>query len=255
MVPASRPRLVVNADDFGLSAGVNRGVVEAHEGGVVTSASLMVRYPAAAEAAAYAKMSPRLSLGLHLDLFEWEFRDGEWRSRYQVVPVDDVEAVRREIQGQLHQFRELVGSEPTHLDSHQHAHREEPVKSVVLRVARELGVPVRDFVDGIRYVGDFYGQSDDGEPWPELITSASLERLIRSLPPGITEVGCHPGFDDGLASSYRAERALEVETLCSPRLKAAISEMGIDLISFADSSITALSGMNAGSRRVSAEAQ
>ena len=77
----SRRQLIVNADDFGLSPGVNRGTVRAHEHGVVTSASLMVRGAAVAEAAAYARANPRLSVGLHLDLWEWECRDGEWRMR------------------------------------------------------------------------------------------------------------------------------------------------------------------------------
>src|SRR5206468_2930594 len=58
--------VVVNADDLGLSPGVNRGIIEAHERGIVTSASLMVRWPAAAEAAAYARSRPQLGVGLHL---------------------------------------------------------------------------------------------------------------------------------------------------------------------------------------------
>src|SRR5947208_2424224 len=66
-VSATR-RLIVNADDFGLSAGVNRGILEAHVAGVVTSASLMVNTPAFAVAAAAARQAPRLSVGLHLNL-------------------------------------------------------------------------------------------------------------------------------------------------------------------------------------------
>jgi hypothetical protein len=61
--------LIVNADDFGLSGGVNAGIMAAHEHGIVTSASLMVRWPAARYAAGH----PRMSLGLHLDLGEWAF--------------------------------------------------------------------------------------------------------------------------------------------------------------------------------------
>ena len=61
--------LIVNADDFGLSAGVNRGIVEAHERGIVTSASLMVRRPAAREAADYARTHPARYLK---DLPRWQ---------------------------------------------------------------------------------------------------------------------------------------------------------------------------------------
>ena len=67
--------LIVNADDFGQSPGVNRGVIAAHERGVVTSTSLMVRWPSAAAAAAYAREHPALSVGLHVDLGEWACRD------------------------------------------------------------------------------------------------------------------------------------------------------------------------------------
>ena len=74
--------LVVNADDFGRSAAINRGVMRAHERGIVTSATLMVRWPAAAPAAELARAS-ELSVGLHLDLGEWEYRDGEWRAVYR----------------------------------------------------------------------------------------------------------------------------------------------------------------------------
>src|SRR5207247_6198174 len=72
--------VIVNADGFGRSPGVNRGIVAAHERGIVTSASLMVRWDAAAEAAAYGREHPEFSLGLHLDLGEWACREGPWGS-------------------------------------------------------------------------------------------------------------------------------------------------------------------------------
>ncbi len=92
----SQPRyLIVNADDFGMSPGVNRGIIESHQSGILTSASLMVRWPAAPAAADYAKAHPHLSLGLHLDFGEWICRDGEWSQFYEVVPIDRRPARRR----------------------------------------------------------------------------------------------------------------------------------------------------------------
>src|SRR5204863_697475 len=93
--------LIVNADDFGLSPGVNRGIIEAHENGIVTSASLMVRWPAAQEAAAYALASPRLGLGLHLDFCEWIVRDHEWVIAYEVVSMTDATAIDQEVARQI----------------------------------------------------------------------------------------------------------------------------------------------------------
>src|SRR4051812_9848181 len=112
--------LIVNADDFGLSAGINRGIIEAHERGIVTSTSLMVRGAAAGEAAQYALAHPELSVGLHVDLCEWAHRGGEWLRLYEVVPFDDAAAVAREVARQLDAFRAHIGHSPTHVDSHQH---------------------------------------------------------------------------------------------------------------------------------------
>lgn len=227
-----RTRLIVNADDFGQSPGVNRGIIEAHERGIVTSASLMVRWPAAAEAAAYAREHSGLSVGLHFDLGEWAYRDGAWVRLYEVVPPDDPAAVEEEAARQLAAFRRLLGREPTHLDSHQHVHREEPARSILSGIARDLGLPLRHETPHIRYRGDFYGQDAQGAPFPEAIGVEALLRLLEGLPPGITELGCHPGSGEGPAGMYRMEREEEVRTLCDPRVRAALAALGIELRPF-----------------------
>src|SRR5207249_2598538 len=116
-------RLVVNADDFGYSPGINAGVLEAHRRGIVTSASLMVPRRAARELKTF-------GVGLHADFGEWRYENGGWVPLYAVVPLDSSELVERELRTQLARFRALVGREPTHLDSHQHVHAEEPAASV-----------------------------------------------------------------------------------------------------------------------------
>ena len=225
-------RLIVNADDFGRSRAVNEGVVRAHEDGIVTSASLMVRGAAAAEAAASAPS--RLSLGLHVDLAEWTYRDGEWQVVYERVPVDDGDAVAAEVEEQLARFRALVGRDPTHVDSHQHVHRDEPVASVLRAVAERLGVPLRHF-GPIAYCGAFYGQDGRGVRYPELIGVDALVATLASLPEGVTELVCHPGVEDANDEGmYAAERARELETLCDPRVRAALAKEAIELRSFAD---------------------
>src|SRR5262245_60598211 len=96
--------LIINADDFGRSSGVNLGIITAYEWGIVTSASLMVRWPAATEAARYAQAHPALSLGLHVDLAEWVYRNDEWCVQYRVVDTADAKAVAHEIDRQLATF-------------------------------------------------------------------------------------------------------------------------------------------------------
>ena len=226
--------LIVNADDFGLSAGVNRGVIHAHEQGIVTAASLMVRQPAVAEAAQYARRVSSLCVGLHFELGEWEYRDEAWHTHHLFVPPDDDRAVTEELDRQLETFARLAGRSPTHIDSHQHVHRDAPVQQIVARAGARLGVPVRDFTAGITYNGGFYGQDGKGNPLPDAITVAALLAMIDSIPAGVTELGCHPALDDDIDTMYRSERLREVESLCDPQVRAAIDDAGIALRTFAD---------------------
>lgn len=229
-----KSHLIVNADDFGQSAGINSGIVEAHERGIVTSASLMVRWPAAVEAAAYAREHPDLSLGLHFEVGEWVYRNDSWIPLYSVVPTNDIEAVRDEISRQLAAFRQLSGKEPSHLDSHQHVHLREPVRSLLAESSSMLGVPLRHCTAVIRYCGEFYGQTENGAPIPDRITVDGLLRILAALPAGVTELGCHPGHRDELDTMYRDEREEEVKVLCDSRVRAAIAAMGLELWSFAN---------------------
>ena len=218
-----RPRayLVVNADDLGYSRGINRGVFEAHERGIVTSASLMVRRPAAEEAAAESGSHAELGVGLHVD--------------FGRQPVDqlDADAVTAEVHSQLDRFNELVGHAPTHLDSHRHVHRVEPLRSVLEGVAWELGIPLRH-TSAANFLGEFHGQTEHGEPLPSALRPERLAALLRRLPDGAHELCCHPGYAYGLDSTYGPEREVELRTLCDPRLWPVLAEERIALVSFTE---------------------
>jgi predicted glycoside hydrolase/deacetylase ChbG (UPF0249 family) len=190
--------LIVNADDLGLSAAVNEGIFAAHEGGIVTSASLMVGRDDAPAAAKALEEHPHLAVGLHLEAGE-------------------------DCRRQLERFRELVGRDPTHVDSHKHVHESEPVSAVAEALAAELGVPLRN--RAIRYEGGFYGR--------DAISSEHLTRLIEALPPGWTEIGCHPAAGPVPISSYDAERQIELATLRDPGVKNLLNVTGVQLCSYA----------------------
>lgn len=217
-----------------MSDAVNRGVIRAHERGIVTSASLMVRRCAAPEAVAYGARRDGLSLGLHIDLGEWVYRDGEWRCRYRVVPTDDPVQVERELDRQLALFRSLTGDDPTHLDSHQHVHRSEPLRALALARARALGIPLRDCDSRVRHCGDYYGQSAECAPFPEGITVERLLEIFARLESGVTELGCHPGYAGGESDAYAKERPAELASLCDPHLPVALAREGVKLCSFRD---------------------
>lgn len=234
-VASTQPRhLVVNADDLGQSPSINAGIFDAIEFGIVTSASMMVRWDAASDAAEWCRQRPEIGIGLHFDLGEWTFRDGSWHSLYEVVDADDAVAVRHELEWQLDRFEQLMDRAPTHLDSHQHVHMREPARSAVLSVARSLGVPARGLGD-IAYCGQFYGQSGDGDRQPGNISYESLLRLLDGIGRGTTELACHPGADhiDDLKSMYLRERVTERDVLCDYRLREQLHARNIELCTFA----------------------
>jgi len=209
--------LIVTADDFGISRGVNRGIVEAHRAGILTSTSLMVNRPASAEAADVGRACPALSVGLHLEL-----------------DADTREDVPTALLRQLDRFGHLVGAPPTHLDSHHDVHRNPRLQPHVQTLARCLGVPLRGYCH-VRHLSKFYGQWG-GETHLEQVSVDGLLRLLDAeLGPGVTELTCHAGYvDEGLASSYTVEREAEVRTLCDPRVRQALVERGILLAGFRD---------------------
>lgn len=225
--------LIVNADDFGRSAAINRGIMRASEQGIVTSASLMVRWPEA-EAAAQLARERGLAVGLHFDLGEWEYREGAWHAVYEVLDSETPDSIERELANQLERFERLVGRGPTHLDSHQHVHRDKPARGVVVRAGKRLGVPVRHFSPEVTYSGAFFGQDGQGNPFPAAITPEALVAVIEALQPGVTELACHPAAEAEGQAVYDAERVVEVESLCDRRVAEAIERCGIALRSFAN---------------------
>jgi predicted glycoside hydrolase/deacetylase ChbG (UPF0249 family) len=219
--------VVVNADDFGASDGVNRGIVYAHVNGVVTSASLMVTGRAAGDAVELAREHPELGLGLHWDL--------DRESQAEPGSLQDPGAVRHELARQIEEFERLVGRPPTHVDSHHHVHRRDEVAPIARELVAPLGAPLRE--DGsVRYVGGFYGQWEWQVTELEHVRPEFLIWILRNeVEEGWTEIGCHPGFvTPDFRSVYLAEREVEVQTLADPRVRAEIEALGIRLATFAD---------------------
>lgn len=218
--------LIVNADDFGLSVGVNRGIADCHLRGIVTSASLMVDRPGAREAAAISRELPELSIGLH-----W---DGGGEGVPELDP-SDVARVRQEFHRQLDRFHQLLGRGPTHVDSEAHVHRKHGLLPVFQELVEPLGVPLRH--DGmVRFVGGFYAQWRYGESEPVHVSVRALQDMLRSeVEEGWTELSSHPGYctPDYATSVYYADRELEVHTLTHPSVRREIDRLGIRLASFA----------------------
>lgn len=243
--------LIVNADDLGRTPGINAGIFAAHRRGVVTSATLMVGFPAAAEAARDWAAHPSLGVGLHVTLTGGrptlppdEVRslvDREGRLPRQPAGLTGADRgeVLAEVRHQLARFRALTGRLPTHLDSHHHSHRLPVVLDALVTVAQETGLPVRNaspqVAERLRRAGvattDAFVERFFG-------TGARLEVLLEvlaALPAGVTELMCHPAHvDDGLRaeSTYLDERERELEVLTHPEARGAIAAGGIRLVHF-----------------------
>jgi predicted glycoside hydrolase/deacetylase ChbG (UPF0249 family) len=243
--------LIVNADDFGLTPGVSRGILEAGAGGIVTSTTVIVNRPLEAELAAQLDASG-LGVGLHLNLTLGapvcdprrvpSLVDHEGRfvrdAREAAARADKAEA-RIELGNQIDAFRRLFGRFPTHLDTHHHVGRHEPILELVLDFARALGVPVRSQDETVRAAArrvnlrtpeHFAGESGPDPYW----TAERVLDHLRSLAPGVTEFMTHPGyFDDSLAySRYGRQRETELAGLTDPRARELIEREGIRLANF-----------------------
>ncbi len=221
-----KKRLIVNADDFGASTGINRGILDCHAHGILTSASLMVSGRAVREAVAMSRDHPDLSLGLHWDV---------WGEDERPFDIRNIPAVREEFHRQLQSFQDLVGGLPTHIDSHRHAHREPFLMPVFRELVEPLGVPLRG--DGrVRFVGGFYAQWEWNVTTLEYVSVPFLARMLREeVGEGWTEFSCHPGYvSPDYTAVYLREREAEVATLTDPRIHALLQQEDICLASYAD---------------------
>jgi ATP-binding cassette, subfamily B, bacterial len=217
--------LIINADDYGYGHGINRGIIELVDQGIVTSAGLMVNAPGAAEAVRLAAERPSLALGLHVNFTNEAVR---------LFDFDDPEICRRELRRQFDSFRELTGRLPTHLNSHQHVHRRPACRYSFLELAEEHGLPLRDR-EPVIYKGGFYSQWVYQVPDRSRVSFDALAQILSTeLSHGsIYELVVHPGYHDPAAHYvYHDDREWELQTLRDPRLPGLLSELGVRLISY-----------------------
>ena len=246
-------QLIVTADDFNLSEGVSRGIIEAHHHGIVTETSVMVNLGDLQYAAAMLAAAPRLGVGLHLNITRGcpvaspgvvaglLGPDGQFLGSPQALPAQLWSAaVQAEFQAQLDTFIQAFGCLPQHLDTHHHVHQHPVVLDVLLDLAAALQLPVRSLDAPMRAAvtaralaspAHFLGDAADEPYW----TVTRLLPMIQALQPGVTELMCHPGyFDDAIAySRYGRQRDVERQTLCSPEVAAKLRQEGIQLVTYA----------------------
>lgn len=250
-------KLIVNADDFGYAERVSAGIVRAHRDGIVTASTFMTNAPHTDGAAKLARATPSLDVGVHLvvsfgrpladvahvrslvDAAGRFFRPKELLSR----DIDREEALT-EYRAQYERASDLLGRDPTHLDTHHWVHDHAALEWAIGELARETGAAARIHSDeqrdrlrarGVRTPDRFAREfQHEGKVGVEQLMDL-LERLAKR--DDITELMCHPGeADEDLVkrSSYARERPTELATLIDPRVRAAVKDLGITLATFAD---------------------
>ena len=245
--------LIINADDYGYTAGVSAGIRRAHLQGIVTSTSVMMTMPPArAELEILATEAPAMDVGVHLVLTEGlPFRLPAFPSSSNLPTAlagISTEGLREEWQAQIDAFLK-TSLKLTHLDSHHHAaYRYEKALEVLLDLARQYRVPVRNpypipgldapfanrlfTASGVRHPGRFLDVFDGIQP----SVDAFLEAL-GALAEGTTEYMVHPGFVDEelrrLSPNFSEPRAHELSVLTDPRLREAMRRIPVQLVDYA----------------------
>jgi len=228
-------KLIINADDFGYSRGINFGIIDAHQLGVLTSTTFMTNMPGADHAAELAKQNPKLGIGVHLVLTcgkplldthktivdsQGNFRKVDF---YKGAFTIDYDEVYQEWKAQIERFLSY-GLEPTHLDSHHHTNSFGEIPNVFLKLAKEYNLPVRNNMSpeyllkvkekGIKTTDAFLYVLETS-----IKDDYSLDRLFDGHE--TVEVMTHPGYLDKeilTGSSFSYPRVDELELLMNPTI-------------------------------------
>ena len=268
---SGRKQLVVNADDFGFTPDVNRGIVAAHRTGILTATTLMANGSAFDDALRLARETPTLDIGCHLVLV-----GGPSLVTGKTLPLSVTQLLTALARREIRPYDELsaqvrhilaAGIRPTHLDTHKHTHLAPPVLDAVARIGEEFGIRwVRRPFDfpltalrgtvprlkrvtsdalgllrrrfhrvltrhGCRTTDHFAGFQITGR-----FRTAELVQLLEMLPEGSTELMCHPGYCEETLRRERTRlkesRALELQALVAPETRAAIESKGIELVGY-----------------------
>jgi len=267
-----RKLLIVNADDFGFTRDVNAGIIEAHRNGILTAASLMANGGAFEDAVRLARQTPTLDIGCHLALVQGEsvLEPGRPLPATTAALLRALASRRLRLREELAaQIRRVLdaGLKPSHLDTHKHTHLLGPVLEAVASLGQEYGIAwVRAPFDlparaaaagaswrtrvssrglgllerrfrtvlsrhGCRAADHFAGFQLTGR-----LGAAALAALIRSLPPGVTELMCHPGRCGeelrGARTRLKESREAELEALTAPQTRQALEDAGVVLAAY-----------------------
>jgi len=239
------PRLIVNADDFGLSRSVNRGIIESHRSGIVTSTTILANGGAFEDALRYLSDNPKLGTGIHLNILRGRSvsdprclpnitREGLFFVKLPYLAVMLRKKVMREIEIEYRsQIEKMLkhNAKITHLDSEKHHHCFPSVFELVVRLASEYKIPAvrlgnekicsNNLLKSFKLIPlCFFAKVNKNTLIKNNVKSAeyqigigmtgkmemeTLIAVLSMLPPGTTELCAHPGYYDALHEQETAE--------------------------------------------------
>ena len=234
-------KLIVNSDDFGLTPGVNLGIIDALKRGILRSTTAMVNMPAIEMAAELAKANPDLGVGIHLVLTAGKpllkthktivDENGNFLKNAVLVRKEDVdvEEVYAEYVAQMERYIDIFGHKPTHIDGHHHTHKLPQTVEATKRLAEKYGMKyIREVESEVAFIPDFYGPNTNFDQFKKV--------LERHKDAAYVELMCHVALIDVdlvQCSTYNFDRVHELETLIGSQAKAYIAELKIELTNFA----------------------
>lgn len=231
-------KIFFNADDLGLTHGVNLGIVDCYKKGVVNSASLMTTTPYFEEAVSLIKEHQLENIGLHFNLTEFQPALTTHKTIVDEKGVFfrticdkkniDLREVAVELEAQ-YQRAVAAGVVITHFDSHHHVHMSALLKKVFLKMADKYSMPLRKVPNGYRNPVKwlkhfllfknhrFYTDSFSSDFYDGAVSTTVLEKIIKNAK-GTIEIMCHPGYVDAENGVYDLQRQLEIDVLINDEL-------------------------------------
>lgn len=243
--------LIVNADDFGYSPGINLGIAAAHQEGMLTSTTMMANMPGFEHGVELARQNLNLGIGVHLTLTCGspvlndvatlvEKNLFHKLTYYEEQFSIDAEELYREWEAQIQKIV-AAGIQPTHLDTHHHVNRLSPMKEVFIELAQKHQLPVRnnfEVPETLKTVNKFFMEFDSISQSRDIWKGMTIHNLIQDcLTYETVEVMCHPGYLDHVvfeSSSLLDRRVFTVKELQNPSYKEALESHNIQFGTYRD---------------------
>lgn len=244
-------KLIVNADDFGMSEGVTLGILKAHVDGIVKSTTMMTNMPAAEFASSQMERFLELGVGLHLNLTAGKpildnhrtivDKEGNFLSNKAYDSnelIVDAEELYAEYEAQMEKFISLTGKLPTHIDHHHSYTLTNNQIPMMIKLAHKYDLPLRGgyYIEQEKYKfqkvdfsTSFYEEDAN--------TSFFLDDKIDILKSDCVEIMSHPGFVDYYLynnSSYNIQRANELNVLTSREVIDWVIDNKVELVNYTD---------------------